>query len=186
MSDEAEWLALAAEEFAPAKNQAEPSKLRLYMRVHYDALLALKDTRGLSWPQVAAILSKRGITKADGSPLDGNTVGVMAAQVRWERDPTSRQKRKRRKPRSKATQAPSSVATSVPPEPARAVLAPSPAPYTAPEPQGDLPAPAGNPAGPYAEMERRVAEKKLRQEKIARAKDWNPYAVPQPKDQTDE
>ncbi len=120
MEDEAELLARAAEGLEPARNTAEPSPLRRYMREHYDALVALKAARGLSWPQLAVVLSKRGLTKTDGSPLDGNAVAVMAAQVRWERDPASRQKRKKVRRKGKAAPAMAAVAAPVPaptPEP---------------------------------------------------------------------
>lgn len=127
MEDEAELLERAAAGLEPARNTAEPSPLRRYIREHYDALLALKAARRLSWPQLATVLSKRGLTKSNGGPLDGNVVAVMAAQVRWERDPASRRKRPKRK-------------TPAPPRPA-AREAPPPAPVAA---ASETPAPPPN------------------------------------------
>jgi hypothetical protein len=137
LEDEAELLARAAEGLEPARNTAEPSPLRRYMRENFDALLALKAARGLSWPQLAVVLSKRGLTKSNGSPLDGNVVAVMAAQVRWERDPASRQKRK--KGHRKGSR-PTTASTSplgplvITPEPEAPEPTPAPAP---PEPASE-------------------------------------------------
>ena len=123
---EADWLPRAAEQFSTKARSNTPGLLRAYIREHFEAVMAVKQDRGLSWPQVAVLLSKRGLTKADGSPLDGNMVGVTAAQVRWERCPRSR---KRRTWTSNGKQI-TSEAASTPPNPP----APPPPIPTAPPP----------------------------------------------------
>jgi len=150
LEDEADLLARAAEGLEPARNTAEPSPLRRYMREHYDVLLALKADRGLSWPQLAVVLSKRGLTKSNGSPLDGNVVAVMAAQVRWERDPASRQKRKKVRPKAARVASPS---------PARPEV-PEPPPVTPTRPEVVPPDPSPEPAAGADKLRAALARKR--------------------------
>lgn len=140
MDDEAEWLAKAAEDFAPSPGARAPGELRRYLQANFEAVMALKSDRKLSWGQVAAILSKRGLTKANGSPLDANIVAVTAAAVRLER-PGARRKRRPVKPQ--VTQV---VSAAPAPEPTKAeVPAPAPPPPAAPE-SAEAPAmPAADP-----------------------------------------
>jgi hypothetical protein len=90
---EVEWLPQAAKQFSTTARPFKPGPLRTYFREHFEAVIAMKKYCGFSWPQVAVLLAGRGLTKADGSPLDGNLVAVTAAQVRWERYPRSRRRR---------------------------------------------------------------------------------------------
>lgn len=123
--DEAEWLSRAASRIATAGSASQASPLRVYLRKNYDALIRIKAERKLSWPQVAVILSERGLAKADGSKLDGNAVAVMAAHVRLERDPKPPKRRARaRVRRGDAAE---------PPAPTPAPPAPRPLPVTAEE-----------------------------------------------------
>ena len=134
MTDEAEWLAQAASKVAPIEKPGQPSPLRIYMREHFETLMRVKAERGLSWPQMATILSERGLAKADGSSLDGNAVAVMAAHIRTERGPKPAPKRRGRprQRRERGTEPPAphrqaSVADAVAaPEPARPASAPAP------------------------------------------------------------
>jgi hypothetical protein len=113
---EAAWLDQAAAQLDPSSGTNKAGALRTYLRAHYDAVLAIKESRQLSWGQIATLLQARGLTKTDGSPLDGNAVGVMAAQVRWERSPRSRQRRhpKTQRPPSPPPAAPSAPAHPMP------------------------------------------------------------------------
>src|SRR3712207_60188 len=102
--DEAEWLAHLAAKMEPAKSHREAGPLRLYVRENFAALMSVKEQHKLSWSQMAEVLTKRGFTKANGDPLDGNSVAVTAAAVRWEKYPRSR-KRRRARPKGAPAQA---------------------------------------------------------------------------------
>lgn len=140
-ADEAAALERAAAELEPAGSPRQPGALLTYMRANYDAVMEVKAKRGLSWPQVAALLSGRGLTKENGSPLDGNAVAVAAARVRWQRNPRSRRKRRQ---------------TSSAPAPAPAAAIP------APEPQAAAPEPAPQPAGAEDDAEDAARAERLR------------------------
>ncbi|MBI0537707.1 hypothetical protein D9599_19280 [Roseomonas sp. KE2513] len=90
---EVEWLLEAAQEFGPASDPRKAGELRLYLRDNLDAVMKVKDDRKLSWGQVATILTKRGLTKKNGDPLDANIVAVTASAVRLERNPRGRKRR---------------------------------------------------------------------------------------------
>ena len=90
---EVEWLLEAAQEFGPASDPQKAGELRLYLRDNLDAVMKVKSDRKLSWGQVATILTKRGLTKKNGDPLDANIVAVTASAVRLERNPRGRKRR---------------------------------------------------------------------------------------------
>lgn len=91
---EAEWLAQAMDGRTPTAGSNQPSALRTYMRQHYDTLMRLKTERGFSWAKLAEVLAERGLTKADGTPLNGPAVYSAATHERHQRSPQARKSRK--------------------------------------------------------------------------------------------
>ena len=166
----ADQLREALARVAKGRTGREPSPLRIHVAAVFDRLEADRE-RGAAWDGLAEPFAALGILTAEGKAPTGLDLKNAFHAERYSREP-----KRPRAPKAKAASAPVPQHSA----PASAPAPPSPKPEPLPK------APVGNPASPYAEMERRVAEKKLRQEKIARAKDWNPYAVPQSKDQTDE
>jgi hypothetical protein len=89
------------------RGAAEPSEARLYIREHFNTLVAARG-RGISWPQIADVLAQAGLTAADGSRLEWRTVNSLFHAERYSRG----EKRKRRPKKSTAT--PATPAASAP------------------------------------------------------------------------
>jgi hypothetical protein len=115
VENEADWLMRTAAELQLSGRKTTAGALLTYIRANFDAMMMVKEAKGLSWTQMAAVLSSRGITKEDGSPLDRTIVSVTAYRVQAERDPAARRRRIKAKQKAETTPKPRPSA----PEPAR-------------------------------------------------------------------
>lgn len=152
---------------AKGRTGREPSPLRIHVAAVFDRLEADRE-RGATWDGLAEPFAALGILTAEGKAPTGADLKNAFHAERYSRQP-----KRQRAPKPKAAAVP------FPQAPASAPAPPSPKP-------GPLPgASAGNPANPYAELDRQTAEKKRVREEIDRAKNWNPYPAPQTKDETE-
>jgi hypothetical protein len=104
--DEKRVLEDLLEGLTPQANRgaAEPSAARLYIREHFETLLAARG-RGITWPQIADVLAKAGVAADDGARLEWRTVSGLFHSERYARG--ERRKRRTKKPGAQPqTQAP--------------------------------------------------------------------------------
>lgn len=162
MADDAFRARLA--EMEPAGRRQEPSAARARIQETFDDLTAARK-RGVAWQQIAALMTADGIKAADGEPLTPDEVKALYHAERYARG-----ERRKRRPESRASEAPKGrprrAAPTVEAEPL-AAEPPAPAPLPVPE--------SAKPTDPYAELERRQDEAKQRRERASKARDWNPF-----------
>lgn len=118
----------------PGAAKAEPSKPRLHIREHFDAMTSARG-RGVSWQQITAAMAASGVRGAGATGLGWRQVKSLYHAERYARG----EKRKRRKPTPKPLKAeanaPAGQAAEAPrPVPAPTVSASAPAPPAAPHP----------------------------------------------------
>jgi hypothetical protein len=114
MASRDEKLAAIFEAMEPRSERAStvPSETRAYIRANFDTIQAARQ-RGLTWPQITAVLTESGVKAPDGSPLQWR---VLKSLFHAERYVIGGKRQRRRKPVKPPPKQQSPIPTLQPPE----------------------------------------------------------------------
>ena len=113
MASRDEKLAAMFEAMEPRSERAStvPSETRAYIRANFDTIQAARQ-RGLTWPQITAVLIESDVKAPDGSPLQWRVLKSLFHAERY----VIGGKRQRRKPVKPPPKQQSPISTLQPPE----------------------------------------------------------------------